>query len=97
MIGLKALTNFRMKVLKMSRSSKLLSVLGTSTMSIQIIIIIIIVVKIHISKHPCNEEVTFCSKDAHQITDIAKAGEVSFSVQGKYASHSSITVFFFGQ
>lgn len=29
-MGLKALTNFRMNVLKMSRSSKLLSVLGTS-------------------------------------------------------------------
>lgn len=30
MIGLKALTNLRINVLKMSRSSKLLSVLGTS-------------------------------------------------------------------
>lgn len=29
-IGVKALTNFRIKVLKMRRSSKLLSVLGTS-------------------------------------------------------------------
>ncbi len=29
-MGVKALTNLRMKVLKMSRSSKLLSVLGTS-------------------------------------------------------------------
>lgn len=70
-------------------------------MSIQIVVVIIIiifiVVKIHISKHPSNEEVTFCSKDAHQMTDVTKAGEVSFSVQGNYASHSSITVFFFGQ
>lgn len=35
MMGLKALTNLRMKVLKMSRSSKLLSVLGTSKMNRQ--------------------------------------------------------------
>lgn len=54
MIGLKALTNLRMNVLKMSRSSKLLSVLGTSENNTESNLFIFVFLSTHTLIRPFN-------------------------------------------